>query len=335
MKIIWQKTPNRIVTKEDLLSEHNIDPKEWTITKQRINKRDQAQNKKDWSTVIVELYQVLLELEPKHILITDDYKTILKNLFSWDIPTISTPKPEKTDTLWHIIHTDLHFDRVDHKNPKKYLKEIDDRTMRLFEELLKWKPSKLLYHNLWDYFNTDINQKTTKGTEQYNSIDEMESFQMWLEHQLWLINTFASELPVDAVYTPWNHDRNKLQYLSDAINLYYNKSDNINIDNSHKQRKYYNRWVNTIGAMHGDGARVKQLHNIIPSEINIKKDHNYIYRWHSHQNTVERIGNMIIETIGSPASPSKYDKIMGYNSTDKIHGNLYDKKRGKIFTYYG
>lgn len=333
MQIIWQKAPNRIITAEDLLPEHNYDPNHWVIKKQKINKRDQAQNKKDGDTVIVELYQILLELEPKHIFVTDDYKTTLYNLFDTKIPIIQTPKGYDTENLWHIIHTDLHFDRVDHKNPKKYLKEIDDRTMRLFEEILKGKPTRLLYHNLWDYWNTDINQKTTKGTEQYNSIDEMESFQMWLDHQVWLIKTFGSELPVDVVYNPWNHDRNKLQYLSDAMELYFSKSDDIHINNSHDPRKYYKRWYNIIWSSHWDWERIPNIPTVINNETKLTNN-NYFYRWHSHQHDIKQFGNLIVETIGSPASPSKREKNQGYYSNNKIHGNLYDKRRGKTSTYY-
>ena len=335
MKIIWEKSPNRIITAEDLLSEHSIDLKERNIAKQKINKRDQAQNKKDGSTVIVELYQVLLELVPKHQLLAKDYKQLLKEVFSWDIPVVNTSIniDENEDILAQIIHTDLHFDRIDHKNPKKYLKEIDDRTMRLFEQLLKGKPSMLLYNQLWDYYNTDINQKTTKGTEQHNSIDELESFQMWLEHQLWLIKTFASELPVHAIYNPWNHDRNKLQYLSDAIQLYFSNSVWIDIDNSHKARKYFKRWNTLIWSTHWDGERIPKLPEIIPTDTKLW-EHNYFFRWHSHTHDIKQFGKLIVETLGSPASPSKREKQQGYFSNNKIHGNTYDKKKGKLSTYY-
>jgi len=332
MNIIWPKSPNRIITAKDLLSLHpEISLDDWEIKKQIINKWDQWQNKKDGSTEIIELFQVKLELALKSPLLQEDIKKVLLDTFGDKIPTIKSPSREETDKLWHIIHTDLHFDRIDHKNPKKYLKEIDDRTMRIFEELLKGKPSKLLYHNLWDYRNSDINNKTTKGTEQHNSIDENESFQMWLEHQIWLINTLASELPVDTVYTPWNHDKNKLQYLSDALDIYYSNSD-VNVDNSHDPIKLYKYWNDLIGWTHWDNIKP----NKIPEALAWIKllNNNYIYRWHSHQQAVLRIGNMIIETLWSPASPSKWEKSMWFNSTDQIQGNLYDKKRGKVFTYY-
>lgn len=71
------------------------------------------------------------------------------------------------------MHSDLHIERRSHIG-KNYLKEIDDRTMRLFEKLMKHNPDKLIYANLGDYFDVDTGSKTTKGTPQDVYLGERE-----------------------------------------------------------------------------------------------------------------------------------------------------------------
>lgn len=108
--------------------------------------------------------------------------------------------------------------------------------MRLFERLLKHKPDKLIYANLGDFFNSDSNGLTTKGTPQQNYLPERESFRLGLEHQLALIKTFAAEIETEVVYIPGNHDRSRLQALSDAVDLYFAKT--LDVDSDPLERKY-------------------------------------------------------------------------------------------------
>jgi hypothetical protein len=97
--------------------------------------------------------------------------------------------------------------------------------MRLFETLLRDNPSKLLYINGGDYFNSDIKARTTKGTDQLNSLKEQDAFGIGLQHQRDLIATFASELPVDVMYLAGNHDLYSTNYLGQAIDLAFSKTD--------------------------------------------------------------------------------------------------------------
>ena len=49
----------------------------------------------------------------------------------------------------------------------------------------------------------------------------------------------SSELPVDVLYANGNHDTNRLQYLSDAMDIFFQNNDKVTIDNGHNPRKYY------------------------------------------------------------------------------------------------
>lgn len=321
----------RITTIEQLMEASNLDKEDREILKAKVNKWEVAMNKKDGSTELTELYQVFAELRLKHELLWADSKQVLFDVFNSIIPTIETPSHYDWQLLAQIVHSDLHIDRLEHAK-KNYLKEIDDRTMRLFEKLLKHKPDALIYANLWDYFNTDTNNKTTKGTDQQNYLSERDSFRLWLDHQVALIKTLSYELPVEAIFIPWNHDRTKLQALSDAVDLYFSKSA-IKIDAWSNDRKYKQRWTTTLGYAHGDGIKNKQIPLVMQQEAKVGK-YNYFYKWHFHHKHVEQLGTVSIQQVGSPAYPSAWEMNLWHSSRSKIEAQLFDKKNGKIWEFW-
>lgn len=326
VKII-SHTWERVITKEDLIKLHNIDEELYELVKFTANVWEQWQNKKDGSTQIIQLHQAKGEFKPIHWLV--EYKDILFDVFKDVIPTIPLKHEENNSGILAVLpHTDLHIDRLEN-NPKKYLKKIDDTTMRLFENLLKFNPERIVYANIWDYFNSDWNYKTTKGTEQVNSMKEKEAFQMWLEHQLKTIETFASELPTDVIYVSWNHDDDKLQYLSDAVELYYRNNDNVRIDNWHDPRKYYNWGRTSLWFAHWDKIKDKDILALMAME-NKLREYNYFYKGHIHHQLKQVYGNLLVETLWSPAITNEYEKKYGYIGINKIKGKLFDKKEWQI-----
>lgn len=320
----------RITTVEQLMEASDLSPSDREIIKAKANKREVAMNKKDWSTELTELFQVCAELRLKHELLGVDSKQILFEIFDSVIPTLDTPKEYNWQLLWQIVHTDLHIDRLENAG-KKYLKEIDDRTMRLFEKLLKHKPDKIIYANLWDYFNTDTNNKTTKGTEQQNYLNEKDSFRLGLEHQLQLIKTLSSEIPLEAIFIPWNHDRSKLQALSDAVDIYFSKS-NVEVDANNLPRKYKQRGNTILWYAHWDGIKNKNIPLTMQHETKLGK-YNYFFKWHLHHTLVEQLGNVFIQQLWSPAHPSEREKNLWHSQRSKIEWQLFDKKSWKYWEF--
>ena len=321
----------RIVTIEQLMRAAELDEQEWEILKAKVNKREVAMNKKDWSTELTELFQVVAELRLKSELLWADNKQVLFDVFWSSIPEFVFKSRKDWPLLWQIVHTDLHIDRLEHAK-KNYLKEIDDRTMRLFERLLKHKPDALVYANLGDYFNSDTNGKTTKWTDQKNYLSDRDSFKLWLEHQVRLIKTLASEIPVEAIYIPWNHDRTKLQALSDAVDLYFSKS-NVWVDSTNSDRKYRKWWNTTLWYAHWDWIKNKQIPLTMQQETNLWK-HNYFYKGHLHHKHVEQLWTVSIQQLWSPAYPSEREINLWHSWRWKIEWQIFDKKDWKIAEFW-
>lgn len=329
MNLVSDKV-GRITTVDKLLEAAEVDVRLREVFKQKVNKWEVAMNKKDWSTELTELFQVTAELKPLSWLSHNHIMDIFKNLLDKDIPVIEhNITANDSPLLAQIGHFDLHIDRLEHWK-KKYLQEIDDRTMRLFETLLKEGPSKLIYVNGGDYFNTDGNGwKTTKGTPQFNYLTEQEAFRVGLEHQAKLINTFASELPVEAIYIAGNHDVYRAQTLADSMDLLFSKTDNVEVDAEPLARKYRKRGSTTIWYWHGDGIKDKQIFPTMQNEAKLGK-HNYYLRWHTHQRMSEEKWELQIDTYPSPAHPSEWERNMWRTTRWGIYGQLFDKKDGKI-----
>lgn len=320
----------RITSIEQLLEASDMSLEDREVIKAKVNKREVALKQKDWTAELTELFQVVAELRLKHELLWVDTKQMLFDIFDSHIPLLPTKPASDWPLLAQIIHSDLHIDRLEHAK-KNYLKEIDDRTMRLFERLLKQNPDKLIYANLWDYFNSDTNSRTTKGTEQQNYLPERESFRLGLEHQLAFIKTFASEVETEVVYVPGNHDRTKLQALSDAVDLYFAKT--LDVDSDSKERKYKVRGNNAMMFTHGDGIKNKQIPLTRQTEQKLYK-FNHVFKWHGHTPFSEKAWNIFIRQVWSPAWPSARENNLWHSSRSPIEAQIFDKLKGKIADMY-
>jgi hypothetical protein len=270
-------------------------------------------------------------MRPLSKLAKPDIMAKLKEILDNNIKPIPSVTQKDGSVLANINHFDLHINRYAN-NTKKYLKEINDKTMRLFELLLRDNPAKLLYINGGDYFNSDIKSRTTKGTDQLNSLKEQEAFGIGLQHQRDLIATFASELPVDVMYVSGNHDEYTTNYLGQAIDLAFSKTEGVNVDSTDKPIKRMNRGNNTIATMHGDMIKDNQILPNLVTEGNTKK---FIYamKGDKHVKTTKEIGNCLIDTYPSPANNDDWSLRNGWNKKGKIYGNSFDKKEGKIAEY--
>lgn len=324
LNLVSEKT-GRITTIEQLLQASDISLEEWEIVKAKINKRESA-SKTDSGIELTELFQVVAELRLKHELLWADTKQMLFDVFQSVIPTLPTKVYKDWQLLAQIVHSDLHIERRSHIG-KNYLKEIDDRTMRLFEKLLKHNPDKLIYANLGDYFDVDTASKTTKGTPQDVYLGEKESFRLWLEHQIALIKTLSAEIPTEVVYIWGNHDKARLQALSDAIDVYFSKT--LAVDATPFDRKY-KKWGNTtIWYAHWDMIKNRQIPLVMQDETKLTK-YNYFYKGHKHEKHTEKLGNVTIQQVASPAYPSDWELVQWYSTRGKIDWQLFSKKDWKI-----
>lgn len=323
----------RITTIEQLLSASNINPNEWKVLKAKVNKWEwQSKNKDTGEVTITELFQVFADIAPLHPLLSTDIKAMLLDIFNDDVKKIRAKKHKGWWLLANINLADVHLGRQEEKDPIGYMNTIKDKTMRVFDKLLRDKPDSLLLTNIGDYYNSELDWYTTSGkNKQDNLMNTNEMFRLWLNSQIDIINTLSSEIPTDVMIIWGNHDKWILHTMWDALDIYYSKS-NINIDNDLKDRKYIKHWNTTLWFSHWDGEKEKDILSIFANEAWLSK-YNYHTRWHFHESSTKQYGKVILDTLASPATPSKWEKNKFTHIEGKIKGKLIDSKQWIISEY--
>jgi len=322
----------RIKTIDELLAVWELNKDEIDILKGTLNKREVAMNKKDGTTELTELYQIKADWQYRSELFRPEVKDILMDTFSKDIKRIETKLQTEWSLLANINRADTHIGRVTIKNQDKYIKSLQDRSMQLFELLLRDKPDMLLLGSLGDISNGEFDGNTTKGTPQQNNITGEEMFRKSLRMHVDFINTVASEIATKVLIVPWNHDQNMMKAVWEALDLYYSNSD-IEVDNTDNPRKYHKRGQTTLGFSHGHLEKDKQIPEMFHSEAGLNKN-NYFTKGHTHREYSIEKGNVMIDVVDSPAPSSQREKDKyGHKENTKLKGKLYDKKKGLLQEY--
>lgn len=253
MEIVGPKSPERVMKLEDLLGVMNIDINLWEVISQEVNKRDSQMKTNDGDVRITELFQVKAKLKPLTELARPDIQKVLRQVFAEHIPEIKGPALKDGPLLANINLADLHIGRVEEKNLKAYIKNIKDRTLRIFETLLKDKPDAFLFGSLGDMANSEMNGYTSSGKNaQHNGISGKDLFKEVLAFHLDLTKQFSSEIATELVIIPGNHDRQLMATIGDTLQLYFSNTNNVKIDNEDKPRKYKKRGDTTLAFSHGD-----------------------------------------------------------------------------------
>jgi len=317
---------NRIINLQELMDLHGIDNDLWEVVRQTANVWEQAQNKKDWTTEIIQLHQVKADFKPVSELVKPEIRSILKKVFSDIIPVQKREEYHWGDLLVNINLADTHLWRINQGSPKKYLKSIGDRVYSLFDKALKDKPDKVLLWQLGDFYDAEMNGKTTSGKhEQQLSMKATDMFREWLQFHIDLVNTLSSELPTDVIINHWNHDRNILFQTGEALDLYFAKTNNVSIDNWVAPRKYYEWGKTKLWFSHGDWEKEKDLLKTFSAETKLGKN-NYHTRGHFHEASVKQFGPLEVETLASTAEQSDRERNKFADKPWKIVAKEYDKK---------
>lgn len=330
MEIVGPKSPERIMNLEDLLSVMKIDINLWEVISQEVNKRDSQMKTNDGDVRITELFQVKAKLKPLTELARPDIQKVLRQVFAEHIPKLSGPSAKDGPLLANINLADLHIGRVEEKNLKAYIKNIKDRTLRIFETLLKDKPDAFLFGSLGDMANSEMNGYTSSGKNaQHNGISGKDLFKEVLAFHLDLTKQFSSEIATELVIIPGNHDRQLMATIGDTLQLYFSNTNNVKIDNEDKPRKYKKWWDTTLAFSHGDWEKPKDRLSVLSQEQGVNK-YNYWNIGHFHEREVKQYGPLEVETLASPAVQSEREKNQFAHKNAKLYWKIYSKKNWKI-----
>lgn len=185
---------------------------------------------------------------------------------------------------------------------------------------------------------------TTAGTPQDSDSRFRKMLTVVRDLLIEVINTLSDIAPVDVVIVSGNHDYDSMFTIGMVLEAFYSGDENVMIDNSATQRKYYQFYKNGILFTHGDEEKHQDLGLIFATEQPQMWADTYfreVQLGHFHKNkrvnfvSVDEHQGFQLQIIPSLSGTDVWHNTKGYNSLKQAKAFLYDKEEGKIaeFTY--
>jgi hypothetical protein len=198
----------------------------------------------------------------------DMLSKIKKHFKNYTAPEAFTYDKKENKEMCAIINLfDAHIDKLSllsETNEQSSLKENIKRFEGAFDELLAqclvYNPEIIYIPVGSDFFNTNdlnIHAQTKRGTPQRIMGSAEDNFSIGIDVYRNCIDKAAQSASVVCPVIKGNHDEDKIFYMGVALEIAYENSPKVIIDNTRLQRKYYKYGQNLFGFAHGDKEKKK------------------------------------------------------------------------------
>lgn len=251
------------------------------------------------------------------------------------------------------------------------VRRVDEGVTELVARIKPFGVSKILLVIGNDILHIDHpHRHTTAGTPQDTSGQWWEMFREAKRCYVALIERLTQIADVHVVYCPSNHDYVSGFMLADSIQSWFRLNPNVHFGDDNRSisiahRKYIQFGKNLIGLTHGDGAKEKDLPQIMQYEARAAWGsclYGYWYVHHIHHKTRKVAGldaqnkekdhigvtvmqssgpvdpgnNIYVEAVRSPSPPDGWHDRNGYLNQQAIEVFLHHPDKGQIarFSHY-
>jgi hypothetical protein len=347
---LYVENSNRVKSIDDLIKHCKINLDEWEINKYDIGTYEVTGFNGDNNPTTVTMYRMkawLTRIKPELNLklVKKQLKEDLSDL-SPKVERIERKRDDKKDKyLLEISAFDLHLGKIGIKGDKYSLKIAEERLFDAIEHLLYraqgYYIDKILFIAGHDFLNSDGDwpiPATTKGTPQFNSNYHIDIYRAGRKLLLKAINYLQEIALVHVMVVPGNHDRESMMHLGDTLELYYEKNNNVKVDNNDCLMKMLVYGKNMIVSDHGDGCKANDIPGIISQRYkNAWSDVDYVevHRGHLHTNkstklqAIEELQGITIRNLSSMSATDYWHDSRGYiGNIKKAQAFLYHRKNG-------
>lgn len=158
------------------------------------------------------------------------------------------------------------------------------------------------------------------------------------------IDSLSQIAPVKVIDIRGNHDPESMFMMGEILDAYYHNNPNVSIDNSPKQRKYYQYGVNGFQYTHGNEERHQDLGLIFATEepkLWADTKFRFCKLGHFHKNkkiqyvAVEDHSGFQVQILPSLSGSDAWTNSKGYMPNNQAKAFLYHHEDGQIgeFTY--
>lgn len=217
------------------------------------------------------------------------------------------------------------------------IKQVREAINKAIERTSHYKIKKIIFVAGQDYMNIDTLQgTTTKQTRQ----DMHEFYQITYEKALDLlietIETLRLVAPVDVIYVKGNHDKLTTYTMVTTLSKLYKDCDDVNVDNSMRQRKYKVIGNTLLGLGHGEEEKSRIFDCMQEDQKeNWNKKYKYFHLSHRHSESRKEKAGVIYNWLGCLSESCRWTWESGFvGSEKKGHVYIYDDEEGKIGEYF-
>ena len=347
----------RIQSLDDLLTAFSVDDSEWEVDWYDIGTYEQTGFDKDRKPVTITMYRCKAKLKQanpfRNVELTrrgleDDLKYLLKH----------KPKHKRkihgqdpTGNCLEIGAYDLHLGKIGIIGDEYNMDIAEERLLKAVEHLLMrasgFTIDQIVFVVGNDLLNTDGDKpvpRTTKGTPQFNTDHHIEMYKKARRLMIMVINELANICPVHVVVVPGNHDEESIMYLGDALELYYEKNDNIVVDNTRPLMKGYKYGNSLIAFDHGHKQKPDKAVQVLPQrfkDIWSSVDYVELHRGHLHGVHHNKIGatheysGTTVRNLGSMCATDQWHDDKGFvGNVKRAHGFIWSKHNGLQAEFY-
>lgn len=334
------------MSEKEMIEKFAVDSERRDTTKLKHNVRPTTMKNNEWEAVQVNNYQTTLQLDRKYPEFFESMEDYIKKFINttpnvrpyntqdawWAIDTIHR---KHSDILATTLYADVHIDKRGNDSIHKVKKNIIDADKRLQDKMDRFAPQKQLFVVLGDFFNSDGSYKTTKWTEQQNSISEYESWKAWCDLLSEVLYNRAWYTDIDVIITQGNHDEHKALYMRDLLYYYFQNDNRITIQKSNENwRNYYKRWDNLLWFTHWHLIKTQDLPMVMNKE-NWNAKHKERYTGHRHKDITQSFHWMNVHTVWATSSNwERNDKFWVDHINKQLFWVLHNKKDWKIANFY-
>lgn len=338
---ISAKIRREITSLEELIDFFQIDLEVWKIVRWKANQWQQASvDRKHGGITITPLYQVKADMEKRVEAIAarseiasalDEARRAMKAK-PWNLTPPARPKKSAPGNLLVLAIMDPHFGKLcwgRETGWEDYDVNIARDCMRaavrdLIEQAsaMPYKIGQVLLPVGNDFFHVDSSlNMTTHGTPQDVDGRRQRSYRAGREAVMEMVAAVSQIAPVQISIVPGNHDEETMFALGDALEIVFENSRFITVDNSPRLTKYFEWHQCLIGLNHGRDIKPARLGGVMASEQReawgrTKWREWLIGHWHTKGEAVlapvsEELG-VRVRTIPSLTPPDAWHTRKGY-----------------------
>ena len=350
--IISCEDSKRVKSLDDLIKACNIDLNVWEVDKYDIGTYEVTGFDKAKRPITIPMFRTkawLKRIDPTMNIqkIREELVEDLVPLFD-SVPRIAIRPSSFLEDDSHLLEInacDLHIGKIGIKGDEYNIEIARDRMLNALEHLIKRSSGFYIDQILFvvgnDFLNADGDwpvPSTTKGTPQFNSNKHMEMYRAGRKLLVECINMLIDVACVHVMVIPGNHDRESMMHIGDALEIYFEKNEDVTVDNSMSMMKSYHYGKCLVINDHGDGAKINDLPGIVSQRYrDVWSEVKYVevHRGHYHTNkaykmqAVEELNGLTIRNLSSMTATDEWHDMKGFvGNVKKASAFIWNKYNG-------